>query len=96
MGPLQGLTEDKFMMRWEPDLYGYLHRLDGLNFIQPHPGRRLVDIREQHEADERCPYEQRPPFNLKDFVYITGEGKKYLSTLKNILEKTEERIRGST
>ncbi|MGH9628516.1 MAG: hypothetical protein ACRD7E_09285, partial [Bryobacteraceae bacterium] len=87
-GLLEGLGKDEFMIRYEPDLYGYLHRLDALDFIQPKPGLGLIDIERQHKADEQLPVppHERPPFDLKEFVYITDTGKNYL----NILEKTKE------
>ena len=72
-------------MRYEPDLYGYLHKLDGLDFIQPNTGYGLYDIVKDHRDDERSAYEERPLFDLKKYVYITNEGKNYL----NILEKAE-------
>lgn len=82
--PLEGLTRDEFVIRYEPALYGYLHRLDGLNFIQPMPGLGLIDIEKQHKADERLPVppHERPAFDLKKFVYITDEGRNYLSILQ--------------
>ncbi|HEV8714411.1 MAG TPA: hypothetical protein VGX03_16490 [Candidatus Binatia bacterium] len=77
-GPLTGLNGlEKVLIRYEPDLYWYLHRLDGLGFIQPNKGYGLYDIVKEHRDDERFPYEQRPPFDLKKYVYITDEGKKY-------------------
>jgi hypothetical protein len=85
IGPLKGLNEPgPVLMRYEPDLYGYLHRLDGLNFIQPNKGYGLYDIVKDHRDDEN-----RPPFDLKKYVYITDEGKKYL----DILREAEEQIR---
>jgi hypothetical protein len=71
------------MIRYEPDLYRYLHRLDGLNFIQPNTGYGLVTIEQQHRDDERLPVppDQRPQFDLKEYVHITGEGGRYLGIL---------------
>jgi hypothetical protein len=77
-------------MRYEPDLYWYLHRLDGLGFIQPNKRYGLYDIEKEHKHDENLPYEQRPLFDLKKYVYITDEGKKYLNILNDILKKAEE------
>jgi hypothetical protein len=90
---LKGPTE--FMIRYEPDLYRYLHRLDGLNFIQPNPGYGLITIEEQHKDDEKLsvPPHERPSFDLKEFVYITEEGKVYLGILSDILKKVKEQTR---
>jgi hypothetical protein len=88
-GPLTQLSgPEKVLIRYEPDLYRYLHRLDGLGFIQPKNGHGLYDIEKDHKDDERLPYEQRPPFDLKEYVYITDEGKKYLNILNDILKKS--------
>ena len=90
-GPLTGLNgPGEVLIRYEPDLYWYLHRLDGLGFIQPNKGYGLYDIEKEHKHDENLPYEQRPLFDLKKYVYITDEGKKYLNTLNDILRKAEE------
>jgi hypothetical protein len=78
LGPLKGLMDAAFQIRYEPDLYGYLHRLDGLNFIQPNPGCGLYDIVKEHEEDLKKHYSERPPFDLKKYVYITDDGKTYL------------------
>jgi hypothetical protein len=86
-GPLQGLKKPEFMMRWEPDLYRYLHRLDGLNFIQPKEGVQggLYAIEKEHEKEERhMDYDKRPQWDLKQYVYITEEGRTYLKTLKEL------------
>jgi hypothetical protein len=99
IGLLEGLNTPAkfmFMIRYEPDLYRYLHRLDGLNFIQPNPGYGLTTIEERHKDDEKLPVppHQRPPFNLKEFVYITDDGKRYLNILSYILDKVAEQTRG--
>jgi TIR domain len=92
LGPLQGLNGDKpVMMRYEPQLYGYLHRLDGLSFIQPHKNKRLkyglFDIVEDHKHELELPPDKRLPFDLKKYVYITDEGRMYLETLNDLLKK---------
>jgi hypothetical protein len=97
IGLLEGLnTPNEFMIRYEPDLYRYLHRLDGLNFIQPKLGYGLITIEERHKDDEKLPVppHERPPFNLKEFVYITDDGKRYLNILNYILDKVAEQTRG--
>ena len=94
IGPLTGLNgPEEVPIRWEPDLYWYLHRLDGLGFIQPNKEYGLYDIKKEHQHEEDKRYEERPPFDLKKYVYITDEGKKYLNTLNDILRKAEEQIR---
>jgi hypothetical protein len=69
-------------------LYGYLHRLDGLNFIQPHKDKGLkyglFDIVEDHKHELELPPDKRPFFDLKKYVYITDEGRKYLKTLNDL------------
>ncbi|BCJ48165.1 hypothetical protein GCM10010168_25250 [Actinoplanes ianthinogenes] len=93
LGLLRGLAGPGPMtIRYEPDLYGYLHRLDGLGFIQPHPGRGLFAIEEEHRDDEHLPVapHERPPFDLKDYVQITDEGRHYLGILNAILRRAEE------
>jgi hypothetical protein len=97
IGLLEGLnTPAKFMIRYEPDLYRYLHRLDGLNFIQPKPGYGLITIEERHKDDEKLPVppHHRPLFDLKEFVYITDDGKRYLNILSYILNKVAEQTHG--
>jgi hypothetical protein len=97
IGLLEGLNmSPKFMIRFEPDLYRYLHRLDGLNFIQPNPGYGLITIEELHKDDEKLPVppHERPSFDLKEFVYITDDGKRYLNILSYILKKVAEQTRG--
>jgi hypothetical protein len=94
MGHLQGLKEREYSIPYEPELYGYLHRLDGLNFIQPHQDKGLrhglYDIVEDHEKDLKDPYLERPPFDLKKYVYITDDGRRYLNVLNDILEKVKK------
>jgi hypothetical protein len=95
IGLLAGLNSPpRLMLHYEPDLYRYLHRLDGLNFIQPTPGHGLYMIEEQHRDDEKLPVppEQRPPFDLKEYVYITTEGQRYLGILNTILSAAEESL----
>lgn len=97
IGLLQGLNAPtQHMIRYEPDLYRYLHRLDGLSFIQPNPGYGLITIEQQHRDDERLPIppDQRPQFDLKEYVHITSEGRHYLGILNAILRKTEESTDG--
>jgi hypothetical protein len=90
LGPLMGLNgPGEVLMRFEPDLYRYFHRLDGLDFIQPNKGFGLYDIVQEHRDDEKVPYDQRPPFDLKKYVYITDKGKKYLHVLNAILRKAK-------
>jgi hypothetical protein len=86
LGPLKGLKQREFLIRFEPELYNYLHRLDGLNFIQPNSGFGLYDIVKEHEEDKNLPYDQRPPFDLKKYVHITDEGTGYLDALSEILK----------
>ena len=93
IGLLEGLNMPKeFMIRYEPDLYRYLHRLDGLNFIQPNSGYGLITIEDRHKDDEKLPPDKRPKFDLKEVVYITDDGKKYLNILSYILNNVAEQI----
>jgi hypothetical protein len=80
-------ADEKVLMQYEPDLYQYLHRLDGLDLIQPKQGYGLYDIVRNHRKNEKLPPEQRPQFDLAQYVYITDDGKKYLNTLEDILDK---------
>jgi hypothetical protein len=96
IGLLEGLNMPaRFMIRYEPDLYRYLHRLDGLNFIQPNSGYGLITIEERHKDDEKLPVppDERPLFDLKEFVYITDDGQRYLNILSYILDKVAEQTR---
>jgi hypothetical protein len=69
-GPLKGLEgPGKVHIKQEPNLVKYLHRLDGLNFIQPNPGHGLYQI-------EQIPNDTM--FDLKDYLHITDEGRAYL------------------
>jgi hypothetical protein len=71
-GPLKALeTGEAAKIIKEPNLVNYLHRLDGLNFIQPNPGHGLNDI--ENIADGEM-------FDLKDYLHITEDGRKYLDT----------------
>jgi len=95
---LQGLNKSgNYLIRYEPDLYRYLHRLDGLKFIQPKPEQEhgLFTIEERHREDDKLPFDNRPAFDLKKFVYITDDGKQYLSTLNDILSKLPAARRGA-
>jgi len=85
-GPRQGLKKPKFMMRWEPDLDRYLHRLDGPNFIQPNKEIQggLYTIEKEHEKESETEYHKRPEWDLKRYVYITEEGTSYLETLNDL------------
>lgn len=89
-GHLEGLKQPEYQIRYEPDLYPYLHRLDGLNFIQPNPGYGLMTIEDRHRDDAKLPVEERPFFDLKEFVYITDDGERYLETWRYILKKVDE------
>lgn len=69
-GPLKALDGiGKVEVKKEPNLVNYLHRLDGLNFIQPNPGRGLYDI--EKIANDVM-------FDLRDYVHITDDGRSYL------------------
>jgi hypothetical protein len=70
-GPLKGLNEiGKVPITKGPNLVNYLHRLDGLNFIQPNPGHGLNEIEEKPDGS------MLP--DLKDYFHITDEGRAYL------------------
>jgi len=75
------------MLRYEPDLYPYLHRLDGLHFIQPNRGYGLFNIVEDHKHELDSPPDKRSFFDLKKYVYITDEGRSYLKALNDLLKK---------
>ena len=92
-GHLEGLKRPEYKIQYEPDLYRYLHRLDGLNFIQPKPGYGLMTIEHRHGDEAKLPVEQRPFFDLKEFVYITEDGEKYLDTWQYILKKVDKQVR---
>jgi hypothetical protein len=71
---------EPYLRHYDPDLYYQLKRLDDTGFILPtvrDGGRRLLRIQE-HSRDESLPVEQRPLFNVKDYVEITESGKEYL------------------
>ena len=87
LGMLKGLKGPEFKIRFEPDLYNYLHRLDGLNFIQPNQGFGLYDIVKEHNKDLDQPNDHRPLLDLKRYVYITEEGKAYLDALSDVVER---------
>jgi hypothetical protein len=80
------LVEPEFIMRWEPDTYIYLHRLDGLDFIQPNKSveKGLFQIEEDHRNEFSIPPEERPRWDLKHYVYITEKGRTYLNTLEGL------------
>jgi hypothetical protein len=71
-GPLKGLSgPGKVELEKQPNLINYLHRLDGLEFIQPNPGYGLWDIEKKPNGDK---------FDLREYFYITDAGKNYLET----------------
>jgi hypothetical protein len=70
-GPLKRLEgTDKAEITKDPHLITYLHRLDGLNFIQPHSEGGLYDIEKKADGDR---------IDLNDYLHITNEGKAYLA-----------------
>lgn len=67
-------------VRYDPDTYYRLKRLDDMGFVLPtviDGDRRLIRIQERF-GDESIPVEERKWFNMKDYVEITQDGKKYL------------------
>jgi hypothetical protein len=94
-GKLEGLAgHDPVNLPYEPDLYGYLHRLDGLDFIQPNEGLKygLYDIVVDHKHEEELHPKDRPLFDLKQYVYITEEGKNYLKTWNDLSKKKSQTL----
>ena len=89
-GLLKRLNGDEpaVMLKSEPELYGYLHRLDGLNFIQPHKDKGLKyglwDTVKDHEHELELPYDKRPDFDLRRYVYITNDGRIYLKEVEDL------------
>lgn len=74
------MKTEKWDCRYDPDTYDRLKRLDDMGFVLPtviNGDRRLVRIQELF-GDESIPVEQREWFNMKDYVDITEEGKKYV------------------
>jgi hypothetical protein len=68
-------------VRYEPDTYYRLKRLDDMGFVLPKVidgQRRLIRIQERF-GDESIPVEKREWFNMKDYAEITPEGKNYLN-----------------
>lgn len=68
---LRGLAADSpFMVKFHNDMYDELKRLDAIKYVQPRPGYGLVSIRERDGIGDT--------FDLKQYVYITDEGREYL------------------
>jgi hypothetical protein len=69
-GPLKALGEPgKAEIQKPARLDQYLHRLDGLDFIQPNKGKGLNDIANLPDGTL---------FDLREYLYITVDGQKYL------------------
>ena len=69
-------NSDPWNMRWDPDLYTRMMRLDDLGFGLPKEidgTRRLVRVRDRY-GNESIPVDNRKWFNLKEYVEITKEG----------------------
>ncbi len=75
---LEGLAADgPFPVYYHWDMYHELRRLDALRYVQPQPGYGIESIIERDgSADD---------FNLKQYVYITNEGREYLKLRKDFL-----------
>ncbi len=68
---LEGLGKSgPFFVRFHESMIKELERLDALRYVQPQPGHGIVDIRERDGRPDE--------FDLKQYVYITNEGKEYL------------------
>jgi hypothetical protein len=75
---LQGLAGNApFRVGFHWDMYHELRRLDALKYIQPQQGYGIESIKERDGSGD--------PFDLKQYVYITQEGKEYLKLRSNLL-----------
>ena len=76
---LENLAKDgPYIVSFHNGMYSELNRLDAIRFVFPQPGRGLVDIK-QHDGNGH-------EFDLKIYVYITDEGRNYLTLSSNILK----------
>jgi hypothetical protein len=72
---------EAWQCRWDRDTYERLRRLDDMGFVLPTViagNRMLIRIQERFGKEEHIAVEQRTWFNLRDFVEITEEGRKYV------------------
>lgn len=77
---LRGLAkEEPFFVRFHNDMYEELKRLDAIRYIQPQPGYGLRDIRNRDGSGDE--------FNLKQYVYITDDGREYLKLRDELSKK---------
>ncbi len=80
---LRGLSRDgAFWVRYHPRMYDELRRLDALQFVAPADGHGLVDIRNEYARRENL------EFDLKHYVYLTDDGRTYLSLLEELMRVT--------
>ena len=89
LGLLKNLNDSKeVLIHYEPDLYMYLHRLDGLDLIRPNEGYGLFDIVQERRVDEVLQPEERPVFDIKKYVHITKNGIDWLNLLDQAYAST--------
>jgi hypothetical protein len=75
---LKGLSaEGQFRVRFHGDMYHELRRLDALRYIQPKPGYGIESIKERDGSGDE--------FDLKQYIYITIEGREYLKIRDELL-----------
>jgi isocitrate/isopropylmalate dehydrogenase len=75
---LKGLASDsQFPVRFHWDMYHELRRLDALRYIQPRQGYGIESIKERNGSGDE--------FDLKQYIYITNEGREYLKLREELL-----------
>ena len=75
---LKGLAADgPFHVGFRWDMYNELRRLDALRYVQPQPGYGIDSIIERNGSGNE--------FDLKQYVYITYEGREYLKLRDHVL-----------
>jgi hypothetical protein len=77
--------------QYDPDTYIRLKRLDDMGFVLPtlsiEGSRRLVRVQELF-GDESIPVDKRKWFDMKAYVEITDDGRKYIALYDAVSEET--------
>jgi len=78
---LKGLAADgPFLVRFHWDMYDELRRLDALRYVQPQQGYGIEDFKKHDGSGNE--------FDLKQYVYITKDGREYLKLRDELLRSS--------
>ena len=78
---LRGLAADgPFLVLFHWDMYHELRRLDAIRYVQPRQGYGIEDITKRDGSGNE--------FDLKQYVYITNDGREYLKLRDELLRSS--------